>query len=227
MTPKRNITKPVHVNHAIKPGTVKPRLAGLRLAVPSRPAPPSTGPTGTRRKTRKPSEKQRFIWAVGQQESGHNYGAINGSSGALGAYQVMPANLPGWLGQAGLPQMTPNEYLHNRSAQDHLAWIILGGDYNRYGPRGAAAVWYSGQSNWHATYGNPPVYQYVDDVMALMGASGAGTNPVPESGGSVSLGVAPRPGKDDWSPHIKAHAASLKATAHDANRHANYIKALF
>ena len=37
-----------------------------------------------------------FFYGIGQQESGGNYGSVNGSSGALGKYQIMPANVPAW-----------------------------------------------------------------------------------------------------------------------------------
>ena len=38
----------------------------------------------------------RFLYALGQVESGGNYYARNASSGAYGKYQIMPANWPSW-----------------------------------------------------------------------------------------------------------------------------------
>jgi Transglycosylase-like domain len=38
----------------------------------------------------------RFLYALGQVESGGNYYARNSSSGAYGKYQIMPANWPSW-----------------------------------------------------------------------------------------------------------------------------------
>jgi hypothetical protein len=38
----------------------------------------------------------RFMYAMGQVESGGNYDARNSSSGAYGKYQIMPSNWPGW-----------------------------------------------------------------------------------------------------------------------------------
>lgn len=127
--------------------------------------------------------KRRFLAAERTQESGGDYLIVNSSSGALGAYQVMPANLPGWLAQSGQPDMSADAYLHCDSCQDRLAWVILGGYYDRYGPAGAAAMWYSGQPDPHATFGSPPVYQYVDDVLALM--HDPGLKPGPGSGGPL------------------------------------------
>ena len=171
-----------------------------------RPAPPGTG-----KKPPKVSRKGQFLWAEGQQESGGNYHAVNAGSGALGRWQVMPENLSGWLKDSGLPPMTDQQYLDDPKAQDTLAWKILGGDYDRYGARGAAAVWYSGQPDWHATYGDPPVYQYVDDVVALMsgapaitGNDGSLTYTGTVGPQNVSLGKIPTPGKESWSAQIHA-----------------------
>ena len=38
----------------------------------------------------------RFLYALGQVESGGNYYARNSSSGAYGKYQIMPSNWPSW-----------------------------------------------------------------------------------------------------------------------------------
>jgi hypothetical protein len=109
----------------------------------------------------------KFLWAERQQESGGNYKSVNSGSGALGAYQVMPSNLPGWEKQAGVKSENATEFLNDPSEQDAVATKILGGYYNKYGDAGAAAMWYSGQPDPRKTYGNPPVYKYVADVLAL------------------------------------------------------------
>lgn len=108
-----------------------------------------------------------FLWAERQQESGGNYQSVNSSSGALGAYQVMPSNLASWEHQAGLPSESASQYLQDPTYQDRLAASILGGYYKQYGAAGAASMWYSGQPDPNKTYGNPPVRTYVDDVLAL------------------------------------------------------------
>lgn len=140
----------------------------------------------------------RFLAAIRQEESGGNYQIVNPSSGALGAYQVMPSNLPGWLAQSGLPPMSPYAYLHDPGAQDQLAHVILGGYWNRYGAAGAAAMWYSGQPDPTKTYGDPPVWQYVDNVEALE----CGGNISPVNLGTAPGGPAfnlPPPAEGDWS----------------------------
>lgn len=133
------------------------------------------------------------------QESGGNYQVVNRSSGALGKYQVMPANLAPWLRQCGLPVVSPYHYLHDDSLQDQLALCKLGGDYDTYGARGAASVWYSGQPNWRATYGNPPVYRYVDDVIAWMSKISHGHVHIPEP----PIKTPKPPTERDWHGHIQ------------------------
>jgi len=43
-----------------------------------------------------PPGLSRFMYAMGQVESGGNYYARNASSGAYGKYQIMPSNWPSW-----------------------------------------------------------------------------------------------------------------------------------
>lgn len=115
--------------------------------------------------------KASFLWAIKQQESGGDYNIVNQSSGALGAYQVMPANVPSWTKQALGKSLTPSQFLSNPSAQDAVANKILGGYYDQYGARGAAAMWYSGQPDPNKTYGSPSVADYVKQVIARMTTS--------------------------------------------------------
>ena len=55
----------------------------------------------------------RFLYALGQVESGGNYSALNPVSGAYGKYQIMPANWPGWalryIGSSTAPQTPANQ----------------------------------------------------------------------------------------------------------------------
>ena len=115
----------------------------------------------------------QFLYAERMQESGGHYSDVNSSSGALGAYQVMPANVASWTQQALGKVLTAAEFLASPSAQNAVAEKILGGYYAKYGAAGAAAMWYSGQPDPTKTYGDPPVYQYVQDVLAKMGSAPA------------------------------------------------------
>jgi transglycosylase-like protein with SLT domain len=55
----------------------------------------------------------RFLYALGQVESGGNYYARNSSSGAYGKYQIMPSNWPTWariyIGSSTAPQTPTNQ----------------------------------------------------------------------------------------------------------------------
>lgn len=157
------------------------------------------------------NEKQIFLAAEREQESGGNYQIVNPGSGALGAWQVMPANLPGWLAASGQRNMTPYQYLHDPAAQNRLALVILGGAYDRYGPAGAAAWWYSGQPDPSARYGDPPVYVYVNDVLALMRKGGFPINTGTAPGGSAFN--LPPPNQGDWSSHVRAAAKAHQDAA--------------
>ena len=46
-----------------------------------------------------PAGLSRFMYAIGEVESGGNYYARNPSSGAYGKYQIMPSNWPSWARQ--------------------------------------------------------------------------------------------------------------------------------
>lgn len=94
--------------------------------------------------------------AIGTYESGGNYAALgkevfsaDGTSRgrALGKYQVMPENLQPWLAQAGLPSMTPAEFLKSPSAQDQVFSTVFGGYMKQYGSfNEAASMWFSGKT---------------------------------------------------------------------------------
>ena len=129
---------------------------------------------------------ESFLWSLTQQESGGNYGAVGvwvKGDRAYGRYQVMGANIPSWTKKYYGRQLTPQQYLASKEAQDAVVRGKLKEYYDKYGPEGAAAMWYSGQSNPNKTYGNPPVYKYVQSVI-----SRAGSNPGQTLGGGSSSG---------------------------------------
>ena len=93
---------------------------------------------------------EAFLWSLTQQESGGNYKAVgvwvNGDR-AYGRYQVMGNNIPSWTQKYYGKRLTPQQYLNNPAAQDAVVRGMLKSYYDRYGPEGAAAMWFSGQSN--------------------------------------------------------------------------------
>lgn len=119
------------------------------------------------------SQIDDFVAAIASQESGGNYGAVNRSTGALGRYQILPGNVTPWARQYMGIRMTPAQFMANPSLQDALAKAVLGDYVKRYGVRGAAAAWYSGNpaladsTTPQGSY--PSIKSYVDSIVAKMG----------------------------------------------------------
>lgn len=110
-----------------------------------------------------------FMGAISGQESGGNYGIVNGDSGALGKYQIMPFNLSQWARDAGLSS-TPSrsQFLGDPQMQELMARTQIQNAYNRYNDYGQVAAWWYGGEGGRSKY-----------------ASGGGSNP--ESGGYPSI----------------------------------------
>lgn len=87
--------------------------------------------------------------AIGTYESGNNYGLTGRQTAhgvALGKYQVMSDFLPDYLAKAGLPAMTPQEFLQNHAAQEQVFTANFGAAMKQYGNfNDAASVWFSGK----------------------------------------------------------------------------------
>ena len=65
---------------------------------------------------------------------------------AYGKYQVMDYSLPGFLAQAHLPSMSPQEFLGNKEAQEKVFQTVIGGYQEKYGSANNAAVaWFAGE----------------------------------------------------------------------------------
>lgn len=118
---------------------------------------------------------EAFVNAISGQESGGNYDAVNGRTGASGKFQIMPDNWPSWAEEAGLGRdapMTPEN-------QDAVGRFKLRQYYDAYGPRGAAEAWYGGPGaiEWSDAAKNrkqgsgdePSINEYADSVLARMG----------------------------------------------------------
>jgi hypothetical protein len=103
---------------------------------------------------------ERFFAAIALQESNGRYDAVNRSSGALGKYQIMPANIPGWSKQILGHAITPTQFLHSAALQDQIARGKMLQYWTKYGARGAAAAWYSGnpgRQNDYSKVGSGPI----------------------------------------------------------------------
>jgi len=162
----------------------------------------------------------QFFYGIGQQESGGNYGSINSGSGALGKYQIMPANVPAWSQKYMGTKWTPQQFLGDPYKQEALAKAVLSDYYTKWGARGAASAWYSGNPasnlNYNSQNGGPSIGAYVDQVLGKsMGHPGTpGTayqGPVttvdntvkaevkPQLPGSAGVGAVSAPGIDAFT----------------------------
>lgn len=87
----------------------------------------------------------RFMWAIGQQESGGNYDAVGPYTGstygrAQGKYQIMETIYPAWAREAGVD---PNDM--SPAAQDRVASYKMRQYYQRYGSWDLVAIaWFAG-----------------------------------------------------------------------------------
>lgn len=125
------------------------------------------------------NEREAFINAIGGQESGGNYNAVNGRTGASGKYQIMPENWPAWAEEAGIgadAEMTPEN-------QEIVARYKLGEYYDKYGARGAAMAWYAGEGSLNYSEealnrkqgkgDEPSINEYANQVLSRMGKTGS------------------------------------------------------
>lgn len=138
---------------------------------------------------------EQFFRAIADQESSNNYGAVGPSVGgdrAYGKYQVMDFNIPSWTSQYYGKSLTPQQFLNNSAAQEAVARGKLKSYWDKYGARGAAAAWYSGDPSLHMSTrsqsGGPSIKQYVDEVLATaagMPSSGGGSSSSSGGGGGI------------------------------------------
>jgi hypothetical protein len=139
----------------------------------------------------------QLVHGIGVQESGNNYSVVN-SIGAVGKYQVMKANIPSWSREILGYSITWQQFRNSPSLQEKIVQGKLRKYYNKYGAAGAASMWYSGQPNPNKTYGNPPVYKYVNSVISIANKYNSnklpmgGTDTTSNSKGSSSGSSAPK-----------------------------------
>lgn len=116
-------------------------------------------------------------------------------------YQVMGANVPSWTAKHYGRRLTPEQFRNSPAAQEAVARGVLKGYWNKYGARGAASAWYSGNPNLHMSTrsqsGGPSIKTYVDQVLAKAGrypaGGGGGSGGTTTSSGTGYAGSAPKP----------------------------------
>lgn len=114
--------------------------------------------------------------ALGAQESGNSYSAVNKDSGAMGRWQVMPSNISGtggWDKEALGRDISTQEYMSNPQLQNQIVRYQFGKLLSKYGVKGALSAWYSGDPNaWNNRdpQGNyPSIHEYVMEVLQRLG----------------------------------------------------------
>jgi hypothetical protein len=127
--------------------------------------------------------------AIGSVESSNNYGAIGPETDdgdrAYGRYQVMGENIPEWTKQHLGVEMTPEQFLADKAAQDKVFDGVTSGYYKKYGNvDDVTSSWFSGRPKAEAGdasdgYNTTP--QYLAKVNKLLGTTAAVTPP-PASG---------------------------------------------
>lgn len=137
----------------------------------------------------------QFFRGIAKQESGgdwHARGPLVRGNRAYGKYQVMDFNIPSWTARHYGRRLTPNQFRYNKAAQVAVARGVLKGYWNKYGARGAASAWYSGNPRLHMSTrpqgaAGPSIKSYVDSVLRhARGASSAGS--AGGAGGSLGGG---------------------------------------
>jgi hypothetical protein len=87
--------------------------------------------------------------AISNIESGGRYDLLGPvtktGDRAYGKYQVMGNNIPVWSQAALGRQLTPQQFLADRDAQDAIFKHRFGQYVGKYGPGGAARAWFAGE----------------------------------------------------------------------------------
>lgn len=129
------------------------------------------------------SDLDCFLNAIRIQESGGNYGAYNGDSGAGGAYQFLPSTWQYALNLAGEGDYIYSYPTANQAPpwlQDKAAAALMLHYFDMFGDwYSVAEAWYGGPGavghpDWGGGPGYPNVGQYADEVMANYRNCGGG-----------------------------------------------------
>ena len=111
-----------------------------------------------------PPGLERFLYALGQVESGGSYTARNATSGAYGKYQIMPASWAAWaklyLGSSTAPQTPTNQEIvaHRKVTALHVwldTWPTV------------AHWWLTGSSERNANLWSSYSRSYVQKIMTI------------------------------------------------------------
>jgi hypothetical protein len=140
--------------------------------------------------------------AIAGLESGGNYGAVGPDTGngnkALGKYQVLASNVPGWTAEILGKPMSPQEFLASPEAQDAVFKGKFGQYVAKYGHEGAARAWFAGEGGMNNAGAKDALGTTVGGYGAKFaqayGAPPAGGPPVQLAGGPPAGAPMPQGG---------------------------------
>jgi hypothetical protein len=96
---------------------------------------------------------------------------------AIGKYQVMPENIPGWTLAATGKSLTPDEFKASPEAQEAVFRDQMRRSLQLYGPKDAASIWFTGKpyklAGGSATDGNTTNADYTERAIKGIDTSGA------------------------------------------------------
>lgn len=105
-------------------------------------------------------------------ESGGNYGALGpvtkSGDRAYGAYQVMGANIGPWSREALGRELTKEQFIADKDAQDRIYQAKFGQYAQKYGPEGAFKAWFAGEGGMN----NPNARDQLGTTVAEYGRRG-------------------------------------------------------
>jgi hypothetical protein len=103
---------------------------------------------------------------------------------ALGKYQVMESNLPQWSQKYLGRQITPEEFLASKEAQDAIFQGEFGRLAGKHGPEGAARAWFAGEGGMNDPNRKDSLGTSVADYARKFNAAyGGGGEAAPMAGG--------------------------------------------
>lgn len=114
-----------------------------------------------------PPNLDRFMAALGAVESNGRYEAVNSTSGAIGKYQIMPANWAAWsLRYLGDANAAPTPANQETVARRKLITL-----YNWLGDWASVAHWWlTGDGDRDPAHWSDFSRRYVNRIMSLMGS---------------------------------------------------------
>jgi hypothetical protein len=115
-----------------------------------------------------PAGLERFLYALGEVESGGSYTARNATTGAYGKYQIMPASWAGWaklyLGSSTAPQTPTNqEIVAHRKVTALYIWLDTWPN--------VAHWWLTGSGERNSSLWSSFSRTYVNRVITIMNAT--------------------------------------------------------